>query len=116
MLGDNYLTINNEAVPNPSAFAIGFTNIEAMKQSAAGGDIGIVTRLEKKTFTCSFQVTSYWLAKFLAYCNLAQCTLGYQGTSYTVRARITNQQLTPDSEHADRTNGLWTLSITFMEV
>ena len=116
MLGDNYLTFNGEALPNPTAFSIAYTNIESTKQSEAGYDIAIVTRLEKRAFTGSFQVTSTWKDKLKTLCNLASGTLVYRGESITVRPRLASAALLASTEYSERTDGLWTVSITFTEV
>lgn len=115
-LGNNYLTFANKALPNPATFSVAYTNIESTKQSEAGYDLAIVTRLKKRAFTGSFQVTSTWLDELKTLCGLTQGTLVYRGESITVRPRISSSALLAESEYADRTDGLWTVSITFTEV
>lgn len=116
MLGSNYLTFESMSIPNPDSFSIDYENIENVAQSEAGTDMSIVTRLQKRTFTCTFSCTSTWLSEFNTLCGLSSGTLVYLGESITCRARITNAAMQPYSEYADRTNGLWTLSVTFTEV
>lgn len=116
MLGSNYLSFNSVSIPNPKDFNIKFQNIETVRQSEAGTDLGIVTRLQKRTFNCSFDCTSTWLAQFKAMCSLTSGTLLYQSESITCRARITSQKLAKNSEFTARTEGLWTISVSFTEV
>lgn len=115
-LGYKYLKFNSVDIPNPIQFDIMFDNIEAVAQSEAGTDLAIVTRLQKRTFTCSFQCTSTWLAEFRTMCGLSSGTLLYQGESITCRARIETANLSPYSEHVQRTDGLWTVAVSFTEV
>lgn len=116
MLGSNYLKFNNVSLPNPTAFEISFQNIETIKQSVAGTDMGIVTRLQKRTFKGSWNVSSTWLNQFKSLCALSTATLKYQNEDITCRARIASQKLASNSEYAARTDGLWTISVTFTEV
>jgi len=116
MLGDNYLTFAGEALPNPTAFSEAYTNIESTKQSEAGYDLAIVTRLKKRAFTGSFQVTSTWKDKLSTLCGMASGTLVFRGESITVRPRLTSSALLASTEYSERTDGLWTVSVTFTEV
>lgn len=116
MLGNNYLTFNSVVLPNPVSFDISFQNIETIKQSVAGTDMGIVTRLQKRTFKGTWQVSSTWLNNFKTLCALSTATLVYLNESITCRARISSQKLAKNSEYAARTDGLWTISVTFTEV
>lgn len=116
MLGLNYLTFNNVSIPNPTAFNISYDNVEEVAQSEAGTDLAIVVRLQKRTFECTFQCTSTWLNSFRTMCNLTSATLVYNSESIVCRARITSATLAPDSEYAARTDGLWTVTVSFTEV
>ena len=115
-LGNNYLKFNDVFIPNPESMSVDYENIENVAQSEAGTDLAIVSRLQKRTFTCSFQCTSAWLDKFRTMCGLTSGTLTYLGESITAMARISNAALQPYSEHASRTNGLWVVTVTFTEV
>lgn len=115
-LGYKYLKFNTLDIPNPIQFDIGFENLENVAVSEAGTDLAIVSRLQKRTFTCSFQCTSAWLDKFRTMCGLTSGTLTYLGENIPCRARIETATLSPYSEHVLRTDGLWTVSVTFTEV
>ena len=116
MLGSNYLTFNNKAIPNPVDMTVDYDNIENVVQSEAGTDLAIVTRLQKRTFTCTCNCTSTWLTQFKALCSLSSATLVWLGESIEAMARITNATLQQNSEYAARTDGLWSVTITFTEV
>lgn len=115
-LGYKYLKFNTLDIPNPIQFDIGFENLENVALSEAGTDLSIVSRLQKRTFTCSFQCTSAWLDNFRTMCGLTSGNLTYQGEIIPCRARIATATLSPHSEHVLRTDGLWTVSVTFTEV
>lgn len=116
MLGSTYLQFNGLDIPNPTSFNITYENLENVAQSEAGTDLAIVTRLGKRTFECTFQSTSTWLANFRTMCGLASGTLVYLSESITCRARITSATLAPNSEYAGRTDGLWIVTVSFTEV
>ena len=116
MLGSNYLRYNDFVIPNPESLSIDYENVESVALSEAGTDIGIVTRLEKMTLNCTFNCTSTWYTNFRAMGITSTGTLLFEGVSRTVRARITNATLAPYSEFADRTDGLWTVTMSFTEV
>lgn len=116
MLGDNYLKFENVALPNPKSFSIAYENKENLKDSETGTTIGTVTRLQKRTFNCSFDVSSRWAATIRSLCNLSQGSLVYKGETITCRARLTNDTLAQYSEYAERTDGLWTITVAFSEL
>lgn len=115
MLG-KYLKIENVVIPNPEDLSISYSNTETIKQSEAATDIGIVTRLMKRTFSFSFQCSSFWRDKLKSYCALSQTTLTYNGEAITGRLRLSSEKLLKNSEYCDRTDGLWTLSVSFIEL
>ena len=115
-LGNNYLKFNGVDIPNPDQMSVDYENIENVAYSEAGTNLAIVTRLQKRTFNCTFNCTSTWLSNFKTLCGLSSATLVWQGESIEAMARISNSTLQPYSEHADRTDGLWVVTVTFTEV
>lgn len=117
MLGSNYMTLNGVSLPNPKdGISISYQNIERTAQSEAGTDLAVVTRLKKRTFSWTAYVTSEWKAKYESICGLTQCSFVFNSETITVRARVSGATMQANSEHADRTNGLWTLGIQLIEV
>ena len=118
MLGRRFLQVDGQAVPNPvpGTFKIEFNPDETIETSEAGTELGSVKRLDKRTFSGTWQLTSFWLKQFEQFCKLRTVTLTYQGHDYTTRARGYNPQLAPDSEYTAGTDGLWTVNITFTEI
>lgn len=115
MLGKGYIKLNGVTIPNPTQLKISIVNSENIKQSETAEDIGTVTRLGKKTFQFTFQSTSRGRDKIVGYCMLPECILTYKGTAYNGRLRITSENMLAGSEFAPRTDGLWTLSVNFIE-
>lgn len=115
-LGRNYLTLNGVSLPNPDNWQIKYNHIESVKQSEAGDDLGIVTRLNKRTFSASFNSTSYGADKLKQICSLTTCTLVYRGESITVRPRLNVDKLQSGSEYLSNTDGLFVVSLTLTEV
>lgn len=116
MLGDNYLVFENVALPNPTSLSISNQSLETVKVSVSGKDLGITTRLKKRTFACTFQCTSTWLDQLFTLCQLTHGALVYRGESIDCRARMGGYALVQDSEYADRTDGLWNVTVNFLEV
>ena len=115
-LGNSYLKINGEAIFNPTSLQIADTNIEQTKQSEDGHDLVTITRLCKRTFTFAFTATSTGYAKIKTWCAMASVTLTWNSESIVGRLRLTGSQLMPDSEYCARTDGIWTLNVTFTEI
>lgn len=116
MLGKNYLTVNNTAIPNPVSFDYSFEPIENLMTSESGKDLVVAVRLNKRTFRGTWHLSSFWLPKFEAYASLQSVTLVYQGTTYYCRARGFAPKLVENSERTSGTNGLWEVSMEFIEL
>lgn len=116
-LGYSYLKFNNTVLPWATSNDEKPTHIETIGVSEAGTDLGIVTRLNKLTYSYSFRVTSWWKEKLFSICNLNQGTLYIGGDAgHVVRPRWNGSKLVQDSELTENTNGLYDVSINFYEV
>lgn len=116
MLGRRYLQINNTPIPNPISFKIVNEEDETINISEAGTELVRVRRLNKKRFSGTWNLTSFWLKKFQEWCESNSVTLTYQGNSYTCRMRDFNPQLVEDSEYTETSEGLWKISPTITEI
>lgn len=114
MLG-KYLKIGDETLPNPSSFSENFENIEEVNQSEGGTDLTSVTRLCKLNLSMSFKVSSTWKTKLIDYGKLAFLTLNYNGVDYAGRFRVESCELAEESDRTENTDGLWTLSVSFIQ-
>lgn len=115
MLG-KYIEINSEALPNPKSFSAEEETIENVYQSEAGTDLGQVVRFGKVSAKATFQVTSFWRDKLKAYSQTTTESVTIDGTTMTMRIRNFSQKLVPNSENVEGTDGLWTVSLDFIEV
>ena len=115
MLGHNYISINGTPIPNPEQFKTSYANIENVKQNELGEDVGNPQRLLKRTFSFSFNSTSRGRAKIMTFCALSMVTININGTQYQGRLRLTGDSLVKNSEMTAGTDGLYTLTVSFME-
>lgn len=115
MLGHNYITINGISIPNPTSLSISDANVETIKVAEDGYDVGNVSRLGKRTFNFSFNSTFYGKKKIRDLCLLAQVNLTFNGEQMSGRLRIKDEKMVAGSEMIARSDGLWTISVSFME-
>jgi hypothetical protein len=116
MLGDNYFYWDGY-MTNPSSLRVTFSNNESISLSESGTEIGVITRLQKRTVTTTWACNSATRDMLLEKCKRATCSMSYgTGTGGTWRARVTNMNMADRSQYVARTDGLWTLTIVFSEV
>lgn len=118
MLGRKFIKVDGVRLPSPTS---GPKNkpkdYENVMTSEAGTDLVDVIRLQKKNISCTFQVSSFWKAKLEAICN--ESTVSVQigtDTAFTCRPRLTSCDMYQDSHLVDGTDGLYTMTINFLEV
>lgn len=117
MLG-KYISINGETLPNPvpGSFEYQLNPMENVFENEAGEQMANVKRLDRISWTGSFQCTSTKRDSLLAFCKLAECSCSFDGVEYQGRLRLNGGvSLYELSEYTPGTNGLWTLSLTFEE-
>lgn len=115
MLGRHYIQINGVDIPNPEVSGIAYANTENIKKSETAEDIGNPVRLAQRTFNFTFQSTSRGRDKIVAFCKLNSVVLTFDGEPITGRIRIKSGNMLKGSELTARTQGLWTLTVSFME-
>lgn len=116
MLGYDYLIFNTVTLPRARSNNTNYKNQEDVATSESGHDKVTVQRLEKGTFSYTFRVTDFWLSKLMEFCALGQGTLQINGVSHTVRPRLKSKKVVDGSELTKGTDGLYDLSIDFMEL
>lgn len=117
MLGKRYLSINGTPIPNPvSGFKIQYDEDETINLSEAGTELVRVRRLNKRTFSGTWHLTSFWLKKFEEWCCEDSVEVTYQGQTYLCRMRGYAPQLFQNSEYAETSEGLWTIAPTMTEI
>ena len=115
MLGDSFLTVNNEQIPNPVSFDYSFEEKENIMTSESGKDMGAVVRLDKHTFSGTWHLSSTWKDKFEGYSKVAMVSLVFDGHTYDCRCRGFTARLVENSARTSGTNGLWEVSCDFIE-
>lgn len=124
MLGHGYIEvgINNGGVvtyhklPNPIEITENYTNIENENKSESGYDLVMVTRLQKRSWEMTLQVSNEWLATIKSWAKKNRNTIKYKGETIDVRTRINSAQLAQYSEFSELSNGFYTVSLTFIEI
>lgn len=117
MLGRRFLSINGVSIPNPeSNFKTTFDEDETVNLSEAGTELVRIRRLDKRTFSGTWHLSSFWLAKFEEWATSPVVILRYKGRTYNVRMRGFAPQLYKNSEYVTNSEGLWTVSPTFTEI
>lgn len=115
MLGKGYIKLNNATIPNPTGLNISDANVETIKTSETGEDVGTTSRLRKQTFQFSFRSSSRGRDVIVHFCELTECTMTFNGVNKYGRLRITAEKLAADSEMCQNTDGIWDLSVQFIE-
>jgi len=115
MLGKGYIKLNGETIPNPTGLTIADQNIDNIKTSETGEDVGTTSRLRKQTFQFTFRSSSHGKAKIVHFCEMTECTMTFNGVDKYGRLRITSEKLAADSELCQNTDGIWDLSVQFIE-
>ena len=115
-LGYDYLKFNTTVLPWATANSIDYEHVETTGLSEAGYELDIVNRLNKPTYTYTFRVTDFWKNKLMAICNEISGTLYINNDAgHTVRPRLQSAPLVPGSELTQGTNGLYDVTIQFIE-
>ncbi len=115
MLG-RYITINTTTLPNPTSFTLDEETVENVFQSEAGTDLAAVVRYGKVKASATFQVSSFWRDKLKAFSQTASQSVTIDGDTMTMRIRNYKAKLLKNSENVANTDGLWTVSLDFIEV
>lgn len=116
MLGQKYLKLGGVSIPTPIDFTENYTDIENIGNAESGRDLVMVTRLQKRSWTLTCQVSSYWLDELKTLCAENSTTLVFRGESIPVRARLTGSQMAQYSYMNPESNGYYTVSMTITEI
>lgn len=115
MLG-KYIIINNETLPNPvpGSFEYQLNPDENVFTNEAGEQMSNIKRLDRLSWSGSFQCTSGMKDKLTAICKSAECTCSFEGEQYGGRLRLGGAvSLYENSEYTRGTDGLWTVPLVF---
>lgn len=115
MLG-KYLEIDGGIMPNPVAgtFEYQLNADEKVYTNEAGYQMANVKRLDRLSFSATFQCTGEMKNRILELCQRADCTVKIDGVRYEGRLRLAGAvSLYEWSEYTPGTQGLWTVPVTF---
>lgn len=116
MLGRNYLTIGEVPIPNPIDFSENYTDIENIGNAESGKELVMVTRLQKRSWSLTFQTSSYWLDILKELCMENSTTFTFRGETIVVRARLTGAAMAQYSAMRPESDGYYTVSMTITEI
>lgn len=101
-------------MPNPVKFSGGLNPSENLFMSESGTQMSNVVRLDRPSWTASFNCTSRMKNKILAFCTVKSVVATVDGTPMRGRLRLSNQyELVEDSENLEGTQGLWRVQVKF---
>lgn len=113
MLG-KYISINSTLMPNPTTFSMAYPPDENVFTSEAGTQLSNIRRLDRLTFSASFNCTDRMRDTLVSYCQTPSVSVQIDGgTAISGRLRLGDISLVEDSEMVNGTQGLWTVSVTF---
>lgn len=116
-LGKQFLTINNNLLPETSGFNIDYDNVENVFQTEAGHDNSILKRTGKHRFSPSWVgATSSHKTLCEGFCASPTVTVLFDGSTYTCRARNLKAKLSRYSNRWSGSQGLWDISFTLEEI
>ena len=116
MLGKMFLKVNSTSIPNPVDWNVDSEDVENVLTSESGKDLVNIVRLGKRTFSGKWQLSSHWLATFRGFATTATITLKYENEDITCRCRNYSQSLVKNSAYVNGTNGLWEVTLDFIEL
>lgn len=110
-----YIKINNETMPNPTAFSMNYPPDENVFTSEAGTQLTNIRRLDRLTFSASFACSSRLKDKLIALCMEPSVEVVIDnGTATSGRLRLAGDiALVENSEYTGGTQGLWSVPVTF---
>lgn len=117
MLG-KYIIINDIQLPNPvsGSFSYQLNPSENLFENEAGETMANVKRLDRLSWSATFQCTSTVKENLLYICKEAECVCTFNGLPYSGRLRLGGAvTLYERSEYVPGTYGLWTVPLVFEE-
>lgn len=115
MLGRNFIKINSTTIPTPATYTGSPTNIEDVNESEAGTERVVVTRLLKRGYSFTFQVSEFWRQQLLTYgaMNSVSLQIGLEN-AMTGRFRIVGDDLVKNSNMTQ--TAYYTVRATFNQI
>lgn len=105
----------NTRLPN-GVYGISYRHVEKTSESESGRDLVIVTKLNKRTISATYNVDSHTLETIKTVCSSRSGTLSFLGESINCRPRLGSTNMVKGSERLNDTDGLWEVTVNFLEV
>lgn len=116
MLGTGYVEIEGVNF-TPSEFEYELQPVEEVTESEAGTELVNVTRLDKHVFRATWEgIDAELLDQLERLCKSPTVTLRYRGEEYECRARGISPKLARKAYKYKRSDGIWTVSVTFTQI
>lgn len=93
-----------------------YENIENIQKSEAGTDVGTVTRLLKLSLNISTKCNGLQYEALKNKAQMLSGNLEYKGETKRARLRIGSANFEKYSDKIEGINGLWTVSLSIIEV
>ena len=113
-----FITINSTQMPNPvsGTFILNLNPDENVFTNEAGEQMSNVKRLDRVSWSGTFNCTSTMRDTLLSICKSSSCACTIDETSYSGRLRTSGDiQMVAGSELVDGTKGLWVVPLRFEE-
>lgn len=117
MLG-NFIIIDNVQFPNPvtGTFSTSLHPEENTFMTEAGTQVSNVVRLDRGSWSATFNCSASLKDRLIAVCKKALCEVEINGVSAQGRLRLSGEvTLVANSERSPETDGLWVVPVTFEE-
>lgn len=110
-----YIKINDELMPNPTKFEFTLNPQENIFYSESGTELSNIVRLDRPSWSASFNCSDRLRDKLLTLCKSASVKVKIDnGTEMSGRLRLGGSvSLVEDSEYVGGTQGLWEVPVTF---
>ena len=111
-----YIKINDEVMPNPTAFSYDNPPDESVFTSESGKRMTQIRRLDRFTFSASFDCSSRLRDKLEALCQAPSVTVYMDGSETGIPGTLRKSgatSLVEGSERTTGTQGLWTVPVVF---
>lgn len=116
-LGRQFITINNNLLPETSQFSIEPQMVEKVMKTEAGTTTSIMVRGSQKKFRVAWDgADDTHRALCETFCSAATVTLLFDSTSYTCRARNLKEKMVQYSNRYSGSKGLWNISFDLEEI
>lgn len=115
MLG-RYIKINNTVMPNPvtGTFSEALNPAENVYQTEDGGQASNVLRLDRSSWSATFNCSDTLKEALLALCTTPSVNVEVDGVPMSGRLRLSGDvALVANSERTEGTQGLWTVPVHF---